>query len=184
VKFRSRLPLLSLLCAFRCPANFSRENAGAHIKHAVIPLNPASGINCQHDDSGYREISRAIGRKIKFFNKTKLGMAKLYRSYFSRYHSIPPASTSADLQRCKKTKTRGSSREKFGKERTSRDPVTNKCEIDFFSLKVPLDSKKRSKSMRNNERGYYIQRGKKSPQFFSQNKNLFQNRVYLIEKGE
>lgn len=26
-------------------ANFSRENAGAHIKHVVILLNPASGIN-------------------------------------------------------------------------------------------------------------------------------------------
>lgn len=39
------LPPFSLLYAFRCSANFSRENAGAHIKHAVIPLNPVSGIN-------------------------------------------------------------------------------------------------------------------------------------------
>lgn len=61
----ARFPFCAL---FVRSANFSCENAGAHIKHGVIPLNPASGINRRYT----AWVPRATGIKIKFFNKIKL----------------------------------------------------------------------------------------------------------------
>lgn len=81
VKFRPQ-PSGSPFCAlFVRSTNFSCENAGAHIKHVVIPLNLASGINRRYSHGW---PSSATGIKIKFFNKMKLLPHRCRTFSFSR----------------------------------------------------------------------------------------------------
>lgn len=108
---------------------------------------PAFGINRQRGDSDYREISRAMRRKIKFFNKTKLRTDR--PNFVVLFLAVtPPVDTGRLCNAARKRKLE----EVLAKssEKRVRDPVAqiNARLIFFFSLKVFLDSKKRSMSMR------------------------------------
>ena len=133
VKFRPQ-PSGSPFCAlFVRSTNFSCENAGAHIKHVVIPLNLASGINRRYSHGW---PSSATGIKIKFFNKMKLLPLLVVELFRSRAYFVPMNRRTVPFHKNENAKKNGKVLEKCATQ------SRNKCEKDlsFFTTEMFLVS--------------------------------------------